>query len=116
MGDRVHAARGRTVTCEARSGGFAFGRGSRMFVTDDAERDRTFERSCKKCRDVRYRFSYVTPFDETMHIFRRLGEPRLPTALTAPSVRSDTHSHITPPRLDQISSSHSHGNPRTVFM
>ena len=34
---------GRTVTCEARSGGFAFGRGSRMIVTDDAERDRTGE-------------------------------------------------------------------------
>ncbi len=69
---------GRTVTCEARSGGFAFGRGSRMLVTDDAERDRTFERSCKKNSGSSIRFSYVTPFDETMHIIPEMNLCRLP--------------------------------------
>ena len=88
------------MTCEARSGGFAFGRGSRMFVTDDAERDRTGERSCKKCQDEQIDSHInVTPFDETMHIFR-ITSADCPDP---PSVRSDTHSHVTPPRLDQIS-------------
>ena len=37
-----------------------------MFVTDDAERDRTGERSCKKCQDEQIDSHInVTPFDET---------------------------------------------------